>query len=393
MAEVPEAPEGVVDQESADAALDNIFTGDEPPESGTEAPGDKDSPAQPTDDDGPARDEKGRFAKPEESDTDPAPESEEPSPDDAGPESEVSEEGDETKDDGQLSDEEWDALSPMEYRADGQNWQIPGSKVEEDGVFIPTDQIPNVAQLLSEGQSHRGSFRATLAGYDDQIRDLTAELEGERAALTEISDKIEELVTKPGALEEWVENQRQNWDTLKLNAELAKSKRATEHADARRESLEAANEAARVLPMMRESLAKAIKHWGDQAGFKEEIQQQIYNRHATQEGLDRLFPQGENGNRTENFEPLREDMLFLAQTSGARPPTDPTPAPAELKKGEELQKAPTPQRRVRRKAPTTVAASSGKDETPAKEAKAVPKFKTAEEADAWFDAGGYNDLE
>ena len=414
MAEVPEAPAGVVDQETADQYLDDLIGGDEPPESGDEAPGDE--PAQPTTDDGSARDAQGRFVSTDDADKDPAA----PAYDDEGAEP-VDEDDSpptaETDDDpqqdagavddaesGMLSDEEWEALPSLQYRADGQNWEIPGSKVEPDGVFIPSDQIANVTQLLSEGQAHRGSFRETLAGRDGQIESLTAQLEGEKAALQEITDKIEELVTKPGALEAWVEDQRKNWDTLKLNAELAKERRAREHADTQRTRLEQQAEETRMLPIMRNRLAEAVQHWGTQAGFDTKALEQLYARLNTRERLfNEFFPKGEDGQYQENLEPVRQEILFLQRISGTQPAAEPRPVREEPKKPQgkkppkqDTTPPKTPKSRGsrrRRRAPTTVSSSAAKPAAPAKPKPEIPKFETTEEADRWFEQGGYNDLD
>ncbi|MCH7911159.1 MAG: hypothetical protein IIB38_16290, partial [Candidatus Hydrogenedentes bacterium] len=118
-----------------------------------------------------ARDDHEKSVSPDEVEKDVAPEGEEPSTAEAGPESEVTEEGEEEpKEEGVLSDEEWDALPAMRYRADGQDWEIPGSKVEEDGVFIPTDQVGHINQLLAQGQDHQGPFQQTLQAHEPEAK-------------------------------------------------------------------------------------------------------------------------------------------------------------------------------------------------------------------------------
>ena len=383
---VPKAPEGVVDQETADKYLDDVISGDEPSESSDSSPDPKES-VSPEPDTELARDELGESVSPEEADKDVAAEGEEPSTAEAGPESEVTEEGEEEpKEEGVLSDEEWDALPAMRYRADGQDWEIPGSKVEEDGVFIPTDQVGHITQLLAQGQAHQGSFQQTLQAHEAEVKNLAAELEGERAANQEISDKIEELVTKEGALEAFVEDQRKNWDTLKLQADLAKSKRATEHAVSVREGLEAHQEEVRVLPLMRSRLAEVIEEWGKQAGFDRPLQQRLYNRYADVAQLDRLFPKDGEGGRTEELKDLRDEMEFLVQSTSARPPA-PAPAIPEPPKGAKVQEAPATPRRKRRKAPTSTASSKSVDESPVEEETPIPKITTAEEADRYLETG------
>ena len=383
-AEVPEAPEGVVDQATADKYLDDLITGDEPSESSDSSPDSKESVSSEPDAEV-ARDDQGKSVSPDEADKDVVPEGEEPSTAEAGPESEVTEEGEEPEE-GLLSDEEWDALPSMRYRADGQDWEIQGSKVEDDGIFIPTAQIPHVTQLLAQGQAHQGSFQQVLSTHKTEVTNLTAELEGERAALQEISDKIEELVTKDGALEAFVEDQRKSWDTLKLQADLAKSKRATEHAVSARETLEASQEEARILPQMRGRLAEVIEDWGKQAGFDLKLQQKLYDRYADVAQLDRLFPKNGEGQRSEEMKPLREEMEFLMQATSVRPAA-PSPVAPEPLKGAKVQEAPSTPRRKRRKAPTSTADSKSVDEAPVEEDEPIPKITTAEEADRYLETG------
>src|SRR5689334_7170952 len=90
---------------------------------------------------GQARDEQGRFTA-----ETPKDEPEASAEEQASPETPV--EPTEAATDEEAVEEPDD---PVVYRADNQEFAIPGSAVGEDGWFIPTASIPEVQQLLAAG--------------------------------------------------------------------------------------------------------------------------------------------------------------------------------------------------------------------------------------------------
>jgi len=381
MAERPTIPEGVTDLDSADSYLEDIL--DEAPEGETQVPGSE--PAPPDDTDGPPRDEQGRFtsddlpvvpARPPEElqvQLEEAPAEGDPPEPTAG--KEEAEAG--------LSDKEWDALPTLQYRAEGQGWEIPGSKVYEDGLFIPSEQVPAITRKIQQGHAHEGNFRQVLDTKSAEVGAMQVERDAAQAALNEISTKLEELITKPEAFEAWVTDQRGNWDLLQAKAKAAaQDVELTSIRELNQRNEADAAEAAQ-LPVMQNRLGEFIVHFGKQAEFDQAAQQTIYDRLSQPEYLDRIFPKGENGDRHENPDIVAAEIIYLAGLRGpVQPQTVAAQQQAQVAPSQPAAKTSAPPRRRR---PPPVASSKKGGEAPggAEEKPTVPKFKSTEEADKW----------
>ncbi len=319
MADSPTIPDGVVDQETADEFLDQLTTSvDGDLEEVTEAPSTEDT-AEASDEQ--SRDELGRFSS-DEPPVEPAQAPPVDAPGDDGPAPEPTAVADAEESVG-LTDEEWDALPPLQYRADGKAWEIPGSKVHSDGVHIPSEHMPEVLRLIQSGQAHQGSFREELATRKSTEDKLIVERDSAQAALNQISTKLEELITVDGAFETWIEDQRGNWEGLKTKAALAAQKVEldTMRDTTTREAAERAE--AEMVPLMHNQLAAYVSHFAAQSGFDQTTAagkatlRSIYDRLVQPQYLDQIFPKREGGGRNENPDFVATEMLFLA---GVRDP-------------------------------------------------------------------------
>lgn len=387
MANSPTIPEGVTDEESADAFLSSSFVDEgEPPAPAAVADPPADPPEQTRDDQGrftseeppvvPAQSPEQLKSEPQEAATDES----QPGPD---AETEV------TPDEG-LTDEEWDKLPAYQYRAEGRSWEIPGSKVYEDGVHIPAAQMPWITDLVQKGQAHQGSFRSTLNAKDLQVQAMTTERDAAQAALDQISTKITELIESPGAFETWVENQRGNWATLQADAKAAVAQTSLDALNAQNERTAAEAAEAALIPKMHRALGEYVAHFGAEAGFSQEVQQGIYNRLSQEQFLDQIFPRQEGGGRLENPDMVAQEILYLAQIRGPQSAvteqkggTVQADQQAAIAAAQPAAKGPAPQRRRHHGPPPVASARAGGEALGPQEQLEIPKFKSTEEADAW----------
>lgn len=196
------------------------------------------------------------------------------------------------------ADEE--AGPPFSYQADGRSWEIPGTEVGEDGVFISKDALPELNRLLAQGKSHEGSFRQRLTDSAQQVQAATKRVEAAEAARAHLlkhfddlidrsqgAQTIEDLLKTP--LGEWLLNVYSNWPILKAES----AKRAVEvqaEADrARLKEFEQQQEQARMAPIMDQTLQDSIVYWGQQAGLDRAVLQRIYARLSDPQYQSLLF--------------------------------------------------------------------------------------------------------
>ncbi len=93
------------------------------------------------------------------------------------------------------------APTPFVFRADGQKIPIPGSTVAPDGsLTIPADQVPQIRQLLSEGVTHRGSWRKERESFQRQVTDATAAEKAQTEKYHRVGTRMFEAITNP----EWL---------------------------------------------------------------------------------------------------------------------------------------------------------------------------------------------
>jgi hypothetical protein len=132
---------------------------------------------------------------------------------------------------------------PLKFRSGGQDYQINGSYLTEDGhAVIPKDHIEQILQLVSRGHHHQTTYLQELGRRDGRIRELEQQLSTKSQAEEEaefILDFFAKLREKgrQGAIE-WFDNLDQNWAVLQ-----AESKASA--AEARANALEARQNAAR----------------------------------------------------------------------------------------------------------------------------------------------------
>lgn len=222
---------------------------------------------------GQPRDEQGRFASPSE------PEAEAPVEEAPAEETEVPVEPEAAAEGEEAEAEEPD--EPIVYRADGQEFEIPGSAVGDDGWFIPADQIPEVQQLLASGKAFSGSYRQRLseaaqqveaarqetAAANAQSQHVLAHFEGliERSQEAIRAGTMEALLASP--LGQWFLSVGQGWPILKADARTKALELASQQATKRLQEYERNEHQARIRPLMSQTVQESVWQQGQAMGL------------------------------------------------------------------------------------------------------------------------------
>lgn len=108
------------------------------------------------------------------------------------------------------------------FRADGKAVTIPGSRLTDEGAFIPKEYLPEVQKLLSHGVVYQGSFRQRLEAANAKVAEVESrvnrEVEESKAFLTFFADLLER---GPVAVQDWLDDFEKNKPQLIADAKVA----------------------------------------------------------------------------------------------------------------------------------------------------------------------------
>lgn len=114
------------------------------------------------------------------------------------------------------------------FRADGKPVTIPGSKVTAEGAFIPREHLADLQRLASHGIVYQGSFRQKLEQSAREVAEAKSEIHGEveqaKHFLSFFADLLDKQDRGEPAIEEWLDDFRQNRTKLEADATLAEAK-------------------------------------------------------------------------------------------------------------------------------------------------------------------------
>ena len=177
---------------------------------------------------------------------------------------------------------------PATYRADGQEFQIPGSAVGVDGTFISTDVWQReVLPLLAAGRAARGgSLQKRLQESTQQIQHWQQQANAAQAQSQAIIAKIDQMV-EANTIGEWLEGVQQNWPILKARAE-ADALRMQQQAMAQQLQTHQAEQQRQALePQFSQALEQSLMHYG--SGLSQEQLQGLYAQLNTPQLRNALF--------------------------------------------------------------------------------------------------------
>jgi len=344
------------------------------------------------------RDEQGRFVKVETAPAEPTPETADADAVSPEPPAETPTEPEEPA--APDPEKDWEALPAFSYRAHGEDVVIPGSKLGPAGVYIPTDQVQEIARTLSSGREyHRRAqeWDGKVKAAEERVQQTAKAKEAADAVRDEILRTLDALAEQ-GKLIDWATQAETEWPILRakavakgLEVEKQALQAQLESRDTTLKTQREAEERARLRPIMDRTLKDTIHELGTAAGLSVDDLDPLYTRLRSDDLEAVVFPVADRdypdhgisaGQRFFNREPVQREIEILAGI--VKRYKQPTPPPAITKAAAANAKKATPEPKA---PPPTVAAKRG----PAPAAGKRPTFKSTEEVDAWFERGGYHE--
>lgn len=328
------------------------------------------------------RDEAGRFAK--------APEAEAPAEPEAAPPPETPSEPVAATE--PAVEEQPEPEVPFTFRADGREISIPGSDTGPDGVFIPSQHIPEIQNILAEGMAARGSVRQRLSEAAQQVQAEKQRADASEARSQQILAHIEGLVEQSqtafssgdvnailqSPLGQWLYGVTTNWPVLKAQAqakavEMQNAAERKQLEDYRRREAEA-----QLRPMKQQTLQSALRQFGQglDAGVLQALERELGDPSMDGSVFVRA-PYDDPASGIKAGEVVIDFNVVQRAVNIAKlsRPSAPVAAPA-------------PKVMPAVKPPPTIGRG-----TQAPSRNAMPAFKTAKEADDWLLEGELPDVE
>jgi hypothetical protein len=179
-------------------------------------------------------------------------------------------------------------LPEASYRADGNDFAIPGSQHGEDGVFIPTEQWDQVQRLIGQGQVHQGSFQKRLSESAQSVQREKTRADAAEASKAAVFDRLVTMM-QDGSIEDWLGEMRTNLPVLLAKAEEEGAKLRIKEYEEREAARERETTESQREPQMETALSNAILHYGAKANLSQDRMRQLYTRLNTPEYRRALF--------------------------------------------------------------------------------------------------------
>lgn len=282
---------------------------------------------------------------------------------------------------------------PFSYRADGQEFSFPGSAVGDKGITFKSEHIPELQQLLSAGKAAMGSVRQRLSDAAQREQAAVSRAEAAEAQAGQVLAHFEELIEKSQGQElaqspmgQWLMDAAMNWPILKARAEAKAVELKNKAAADRLAEYERREEESRMRPLMDQALDGYIQQFGKQAGLSDQGIKEVADALKADNWRGHVFVKADYDDPARGVRQgqlavdlnIVQDWVQRAAKWGAGRQAQPQP---------QAPKAPP---KPAPKIPPTVGAKGARVPTPAAK---IPKFNSAKEADAWFERGGYNEID
>lgn len=186
---------------------------------------------------------------------------------------------------------ETEAVYPaFEYTVNGRALTIPGSKVGDQGMFIPKDQIEQITQFLIQGrmlpQREREHQKAVQAARGE------GQIEVEKAR--KVMAAFGELTKDKAKLLEWAENLDRNRELLITRAELEAVKAEAKTATSTLTEQQQSRAAQDLVPQLQSGLKSIIATLGKKAEYAgvdaDKLYERLMHRH-----FDQVFSEDDSG--------------------------------------------------------------------------------------------------
>lgn len=266
----------------------------------------------------------------------------------------------------------------FQYRAYGQQYDLPGSKWGEDGVFVPTEALPQLQRLLSRAES--ASRRESE--FKSEITKVRRETKGQYELAQQVLTELDGLRRDPEKLAAWFEDLDRNWDLMMARAEAEQAKAAASQYQEllRSHDNQATSEA--LVPRIEDTLWNSVRELAGMPEFQGLEAREMYHRIANSALLDRVFYEAsddmpeigvQKGGIVFDSKPILAEFQYHAQLLKRA-----SKQAADAMKKNQAATAVS-------KAPPDLSGSGG--EPPA--SGEPPKFKSREEMEAWLESGAW----
>lgn len=271
---------------------------------------------------------------------------------------------------------------PFVYRAYGaEHSPFTGATETDEGVVFPKEAVPQLRQILAEGHGAESRRRQSERERETKLTSARSA----NAQITQQADmtlrRLAELRRSPEALQQFFADLDRNWQVLdaEIRAEALQKQLDAQRESGERQAQERHAEALR--PYMRQRLeqdvgqiiaSEAELKGLDGAKMAERLWGSFFNRVFREADQDDPNGQYRRGEVLIDYDAIRQELKYEASLRRSGAPT----APAPVKPKVAVQ---TP--------PVVTAKGAG-----ARPAPKIPKFANTQEADDWFESGGYNEL-
>lgn len=247
-----------------------------------------------------------------------------------------------------LAEPDLSGYAAFTYRGGGGEQEFPGTHVDDDGnVLFKKEAVDRLRHDLAYARA----YPKLDAEAQRSVKQERTAREAAESALQHVLGTFDSMFEQ-GTWQDWAAQQASKWPELKASAQAKsfeiRSKQTTDELNQLRQY----QQDTQLRPVMISRVEEAVRTWGAEAGLSPTEQATMLRKYQSEEGMEKLFPRATQddpvngtkaGQRTENLEPLRQELLFLHSMLKGR-----TPAQAakdvqrenEKRQGQGAQKAP-----------------------------------------------------
>jgi hypothetical protein len=184
------------------------------------------------------------------------------------------------------------AYPVWEVRADGQDFEIPGSRMGTNGVWLDKAAVPLVQQLIAEGVANRGSARQLREQLESENQQLRSRITNDPDILRAkaFNQQIMRILASGAeGMQQFLEDFNNNRQALVANAEQAVLRQQLQERDQQLTTLREQQEATQLEPVMGQAIDNTVAELAGRPEFAGVDANLILERLYSPRGLDAVF--------------------------------------------------------------------------------------------------------
>lgn len=272
-----------------------------------------------------------------------------------------------------------DAYPPLAYRAGGEEFEIPGSAVGEDGAFIPREVLGEVSRLISQGVYHERHWQQELRNREAQATERVRAAEQKAAEAEAILSSLDRLrQAGPEKMAEWLDGLERNWPLLMAEAKNQLLERQLQESSAAEQERQQIARGEELAPQIEDTLVATVEQLVGMPQYQG-LDGEQFLRRLVQTRLDQIFTEAEYDDPSRG---IRAGDVLVDY--------DVITSEADHEMGLLRQAAAAAKRNAAVLAPSGTPPTVGAGGTPAPSAERErPKFKSREEMEHWLESGAW----